>query len=80
MTYIPDLVDHFPKLRRGHGRGLGKTVPKGKDGVRHKSDCSSPGCVLLGGKTKHEDRAANIEDWETEHGIDLVSLVRSRRR
>jgi hypothetical protein len=76
--YIPDLVDHFPSLRRGHGRGLGRRVPP-RMGPQRYQRCAVAGCGLLGRQTAHHDREANIADWQEEHGVKLDSLTTSQK-
>lgn len=73
-TYLPDLDDFFPKLRRGHGRGLGRPIRvNGKRTGQKFQTCQVPACGS--GQVLHTDQAANIEDWEEERGITLHSLT-----
>ena len=64
---FPQFGDFFPRLRRGHGRGLDRRSTPER--VYRTTRCAVSSCVLNGGREAHEARDQNIDDWKAERGL-----------
>lgn len=77
-SYLPTIHDFFPRTRRGHGTTHpDPRINKAGVQVRKECLCVQPTCSRFqrqeNGKPvrgeRHDDAAANVNDWKAERGF-----------
>jgi hypothetical protein len=83
-TYHPTVDEYFPHTRRGHGSTHPESrVNKSGATVRNACVCINPACADLRARREgeakrsdpHRNKAQNIDDWRTDHGIPKGTLL-----